>query len=257
MRQSPEASGIARSRWTLDLLRQHCPCLKKLKSRSGTWRRLRRWKLVYKRARFHLHSPDPDYTAKVERLAKARRQADKDPQQRRLLFADEVGIYRQPLVTDAWQSRGKEALKATLSHRANTRLRVVGALDSHTGQVIWHGASKVGVKALCHWLKQVREAYGPRCSLTLVWDNWPIHSHEKVLKAAEDQRIELLYLPTYAPWTNPIEKLWRKLKQEVLYLHRQADQWDLLKERVAAFLANFATGSSTLLHYVGIKALTE
>lgn len=257
MRQSPQASGLARSRWTLDLLRQHCPCLNKLKSRSGTWRRMQRWKLVYKRARLHLHSPDVDYAAKVERLAQARRQADRDPQHRRVLFADEMGVYRQPLVTDAWQRRGRQALKATLSHRANTRLRVVGALDTHTGQVIWRAAGKVGVKTLCDWLKQVRQAYGPSYDLTVVWDNWPVHYHEKVLEVAAQQRIELLYVPTYAPWTNPIEKLWRKLKQEVLYLHRQAEDWDALKDRVRSFLDGFATGSAALLRYVGIRAMTD
>ena len=28
-------------------------------------------------------------------------------------------------------------------------------------------------------------------------------------------RIEPVWLPTYAPWLNPIEKLWRWLRQEV------------------------------------------
>jgi hypothetical protein len=51
---------------------------------------------------------------------------------------------------------------------------------------------------------------------------------------------------------NPIEKLWRKLRQEVLHLHRQADDLAGLRERVLIFLRQFQDGSSELLRYVGL-----
>jgi hypothetical protein len=34
--------------------------------------------------------------------------------------------------------------------------------------------------------------------------------------------IQFVLRPPYASWCNPIEKLWRKLKQDVLHLHRRA-----------------------------------
>ena len=52
-------------------------------------------------------------------------------------------------------------------------------------------------------------------------------------------RSELLPLPTYAPWTNPIEKLWRLLKTDYLHLHRTADDWAALKRGVRTFLDQF------------------
>ncbi|MCB8937396.1 MAG: transposase [Ardenticatenaceae bacterium] len=64
--------------------------------------------------------------------------------------------------------------------------------------------------------------------------------------------VQLLPLPTYASWLNPIEKLWRWLKQEVLHLHRFSDDWPELREVVASFLDQFATGSDALLRYVGL-----
>jgi len=62
----------------------------------------------------------------------------------------------------------------------------------------------------------------------------------------------LVALPTYAPWLNPVEKLWRKLKQAVLYLHRLGDDWQGLQRHVTSFLDSFAAGSAQLLHYVGL-----
>jgi transposase len=64
--------------------------------------------------------------------------------------------------------------------------------------------------------------------------------------------IQLICLPTYASWLNPIEKLWRWLKQDVLHLHCLSQDWPALKQAVATFLDGFATGSDSLLRYVGL-----
>ena len=43
-------------------------------------------------------------------------------------------------------------------------------------------------------------------------DNWPVHFHfHPELLAALPPQITLVPLPTYAPWTNPVEKVWRWL----------------------------------------------
>jgi len=64
--------------------------------------------------------------------------------------------------------------------------------------------------------------------------------------------LQLVPLPTYASWCNPIEKLWRRLKAEVLHLHRLADDLDTLRRTVRAFLDQFQDGSEDLLRYVGL-----
>ena len=102
-------------------------------------------------------------------------------------------------------------------------------------------------------LEQVRQAYGEAPRILLIWDNWPVHYHEQVLLAASAQRIELLFLPSYAPWLNPIEKLWRKLKQEVLSLHRCSDAWPELQEQVRTFLQGYDRAAPDLLRYVGLS----
>src|SRR5258708_20840645 len=59
--------------------------------------------------------------------------------------------------------------------------------------------------------------------------------------------IHLRPFPTCASWTNPMEKLWRKPKQEELHLHRPADRLDELRQRVCTFLDQFGHGSLDLL----------
>jgi transposase len=63
--------------------------------------------------------------------------------------------------------------------------------------------------------------------------NWPVHFHGSVQDhlAARNGRIRLLPLPTYAPWTNPVEKLWLKLTRELLTQHPCGTCWPELKEK--------------------------
>lgn len=59
-------------------------------------------------------------------------------------------------------------------------------------------------------------------------------------------------MPTYAPWRNPIEKVWRKLYAEVLHLHRWADQWEALQAAVQTWLDQGREPSTTLLCSCGV-----
>jgi len=87
----------------------------------------------------------------------------------------------------------------------------------------------------------------------VIQDNWNIHTHPDVMTAlAGYPRIKPVWVPTYAPWLNPIEKLWRWVRQDILKLHRWVEDWPLVKQRVRHFLDQFAHGSQDLLRYVGL-----
>ena len=92
----------------------------------------------------------------------------------------------------------------------------------------------------------------PTQRLIVVWDNWQTHLSADVLDCAANEAIESLWLPTSAPWTNPIEKLWRWLRQELLPQHRWATAWKTLLAQLAAFFDRFTDGSLALLRYVGL-----
>lgn len=59
----------------------------------------------------------------------------------------------------------------------------------------------------------------PTGSMYVAWDNVDTHEDdevEEVVRAAAG-RLILLYLPTYSPWLNPIEMLWRHFRREVTH----------------------------------------
>lgn len=226
-----------------------------LRSVSGVWRRLAKWGLPYKRSRDHLHSPDPAYVAKMLAVSVARLEALLSPTTHAVLYADEFTVYRQPVAGSAYSPRGRGGHHQPLAQRsacANTHRRIAGALDAVTGRVVIHQTTTFKSEQVIRFLSRIRAAYGPEPAITLIWDNWPNHKLDVVTAAAATLRITLLFLPTYAPWTNPIEKLWLWLKADVLRLHAHSDAWGTLRERVTAWLAQFAHGSLALLRYVGL-----
>ena len=241
--------------WTLALAREHCPELSGLKTIGGVLRRLGLWRISWKCGRVHLTSPDPEYESKVAAIRAIRAAALEEPERLRVLFADEASYYRLPHAGRTWHSRGGGGhAQPTAPHTAgsNTRRRIVATLDVQDGRVLFQTGSRIGIKALCAFLRRIRRHYGDELRLVIIWDNWPLHYHPEVLRVAGEQRIELLYTPTYAPWTNPIEKLWKKLRHDVLRLHRYSGNWKQLGARVDRYLGKLGGANPALLRYVGL-----
>jgi len=138
---------------------------------------------------------------------------------------------------------------------SNTQTRVVAVLNAVTGQVTYWQRSKIGAEALVLFYAQIRSVYPDASQIYVAQDNWPVHKLDLVYQALQLQRLTLLFLPTCASWLNPIEKLWRWLKQDVLHLHRLAAQLKKLRQQVLAFLDQFKNGSDDLLRYVGLLSV--
>ncbi len=281
LHRDPHACGLDRSRWRLEDLLAQCPWLR-LRTPQGLGHLLARLGISYKRARAYLHSPDPDYVAKLAAVAAARQRAQADPTQHILLYLDELTLYRQPTLERAWAAHGREQALARRSYRSDTRTRIVGALNATTGTVHSLRAETISVATLARFFHDVVAAYPEATTITVVLDNWSNHFHPDLLVAlapqqspfpflvpanwstapsatAQRQRgtwqlpIQLLPLPTYASWANPIEKVWRKLRQDLGHLHPWADDLPQLRATVDAWLATAHHPSPDLLRYVGLS----
>jgi transposase len=243
-------SGPAPSRWTLRTMRASVDWLTDY-TLSGVWRVLQGCALGLHNSCARLFSPDPDYASKVRRLHRCLRDAARHPDTVVALFLDEFGYQRWPEVAPTW---GGEAAVAQRAGN-NQQWRTIGALNALTGQVNYLDGYIVGRQQVIQFYARLNRSYPEKVGLIyVIQDNWNIHTHPDVLSAlAEYPRIQPVWLPTYAPWLNPIEKLWRWLRQDILKMHRWVEDWPHVKQRVHDFLDQFAHGSAALLRYVGLK----
>jgi DDE superfamily endonuclease len=275
--RAPEVVGQPGSRWTLKTVRAACRWMAEM-SLSGVCRTLKRFGIRLKRGRDHVHSPDVHYVEKLADIIAAMEEAINSDGRVVIVFLDEFSFYRQPILGRDYCAIGRKTQPlAERSLQSDRSGRIIGGLNALSGQTTSLIASKIGLNQMVKFWQELCAAYPEAEVIYVVVDNWPIHFHPDVLAALEPQRtswelktppswptepsprakrlnlpIQLLPLPTYASWCNPIEKVWRWLKQELLSLHRYADDWPTLKQKVKEFLDRFRNGSEELLRYVGL-----
>jgi hypothetical protein len=250
--QAPENFGWNRSRWQLDLIEKSCGWLQGY-SPSGIWRVLRSLRVKYKRGQQHLHSPDPEYREKQALAQACVQQAREQPQSTATLYLDEFSYYRWPTLAPAYAPAGRIQPLAELKPRYNTRHRLILAMDVSRGRVIYRQRAHIDLPQLVAFMADIQQAFPEVTVIYVIQDNWHnVHFHPRQIEAAARLGISLIPLPFYAPWLNPVEKVGRKLRQEIIHMHRQGDDWDHLKLRVSGFLDQFAFGSNELLRYVGL-----
>lgn len=271
--QSPQVYGFEQSRWSLKNLLFVCSYLG-VKSNSSLWNWLRKWRIRYQRGRCHVHSPDEYYKEKMAYIKTTIKGAS--PENSVFLCLDELTIYAHPTVASAY---GKEQPLAKQGLQSNKSMRIIGVLNLLTGKVNYFIRNKISIATIYAFYENLVKTY-PNKQIYIIQDNWPVHYHPDVLAALQTQEfpygypipaswknlkpnkkyigknlpIKLLALPTYASWLNVIEKLWKKLKQELIHMHPYKDQFDLLKNKVANWLDKYTTDSrhEDLRKYVGL-----
>lgn len=255
LEHTPDEYGFQQSRWSLRVLRQALGCLQAhYRSLSGLWYLLQRLPLHLKRGRQFTDSPDLWFRKKIRRLRGVLGYCRAHRHNAVLLSVDEFSFFRQPLVKKAWWKVGRrEQPPVTRSQKTNTRGRIVGAVNCVTGTVTYAMGSKITVSKFCAFLNALREQYPLPVTLYLVLDNWPtVHKHDTTVALMDDLAITPVWIPTYTPEANPIERVWWKLSDEVLAHHRYSDAWDTLKARVPSWFDQFRQPSETILRLVGL-----
>ncbi len=275
--QDPGSVNEHQTRWTLRSLGQVVPWLEGL-SLPGIHQIFSRLGLSYKRAREYLRSPDTDYAEKLSRIKQALEEARENPETCVVVYQDEFGFNLQPRVAKDWAETGTKCPLARQSYLPEETCYGIGALNPHTGDVVYQQVKSCTVVALHTFYTQICQRYPNAERIYLIQDNRAIHFHanlraallpqttrfvrptppnwsekpSKKIGKLEKLPIEILQLPTYACWTNPIEKLWRWARQAVIHLHRLSNDWTALQEKVSDFMEQFKGGSQELLHYVGL-----
>jgi transposase len=96
------------------------------------------------------------------------------------------------------------------------RYNVLAALNAVTHEVIRvANHSYINAESVCALLRQIAAADLPR-PITLVLDNARYQRCQLVQSLARSLHIELLFLPSYSPNLNLIERLWKFIKKECL-----------------------------------------
>ena len=128
-----------------------------------------------------------------------------------------------PTVRRTWAPKGRTPL---LHHRTRSHKKVsaIGALTlspkrRHLGLYLhWHPDRNITQRELLVFLRDLRAHLAG--AIILVWDRLAAHRAAAArLREASCRRIEIEWLPPYAPELNPVEYLWSNCKYHRLANH--------------------------------------
>lgn len=155
-----------------------------------------------------------------------------------LLFGDEASFPPWGTLTYTWARRGQQPKVKTSGKR--TGYKVFGVIDSFTGRLLYQGQEgRLNSATSIALLQRVLE-HTTR-PIILMQDGARYHTSAETTAffAQQTTRLQVFQLPTYSPDSTPIEKLWKKIKQQDTHLH-YFPTFEALTEKVEQALLTFA-----------------
>ena len=206
---SPTDEGYEFSNWTVPRLAAHLERGLGLDVHPETVRQaLHRLRFSHTRPRRQLPE-DPGYAETIRRIDRAVSEVGAETT---VLFQDETELHRFPPLRGAWSPVGEQAEVAVPDQ--NGKLALYGALDVLTGETIMADYPKGRSDHTISFLGTVLDRV--EGEVLLVWDNASHHTSRPVeAYVAEHDRLRVLPLPKRSPEDNPVEDLWRALKNTV------------------------------------------
>lgn len=126
------------------------------------------------------------------------------------------------------------------------RYSVLGAVETRNHDLVTiQTTGSVNAGTVCELIRKLDKSY-PGEELTLVMDNARYQYNIQVQELAESLKIELLYLPSYSPNLNLIERVWKLVKSKCLRNHYYED-FESFRSAIDSFLISLRDKNRPLL----------
>jgi len=228
LKKAPRAYGWCRTRWSCATLAMTLQTKHGIAVSAETVRRwLHEIGWVWKRAKLAAKDDDPQ---RVERLAWIRLHHENLQAHEVMVFADELDIHLLPKVGAAWMLQGTQ--EEIMTPGTNEKHYLAGALHLATGKVLYCLGPRKNNGLFRDLLTLLDTTYrAPAVTrISVVVDNYCIHKAKAVKQwLASHPRFELLWLPTYCPRANPIERAFGDVHDKCTRNHTRKRLRDLVQ----------------------------
>ncbi len=165
-----------------------------------------------------------------------------------VLFGDEASFPQWGSLSYTWAPIGKQPIVETSGKRKS--YKVFGLIDYFTGKFFSKGhQGKLNGGSYIAFLKEVLSK--TRKSIILIQDGAPYHKSKAVKDfITSEDRLTVYTLPSYSPDYNPIEKLWKKIKEKGVHM-KYFPTFEELTNTVEIMLNVFDNTSKEVLSLFG------
>jgi transposase len=167
-----------------------------------------------------------------------------------ILFGDEASSPQWGTLSYTWAKKGRQPSVKTSGIRKS--YKVFGLIEYFSGRFFCAGhEGRLNSESYAAFLKKVLKTAGKH--VILIHDRAPYHRSRamKTFFEKHRRRITVYELPSYFPDYNPIEMLWKKIKEKETHLHYFLT-FQSLKDRVNEALVHFENLKDEVLSLFGL-----
>ena len=191
----------------------------------------------YQKARFSPDKGDPEKRRQWLEIRWPEIMKTAEEKNALILFGDEASFPQWGTLSYTWAKKGKQPVSKTCGIRKS--YKVFGLIEYFSGRFFFKGhEGRLNSDSYAGFLKEVMKK--TRKHLILVHDRAPYHKSRamKDFYKKHENRLTVFRLPSYSPDYNPIEQLWKKIKEKETHLH-YFPTFESLVKRVSDGLLRF------------------
>lgn len=141
--------------------------------------------------------------------------ANQEKENSAIYFLDAVHPTLNAKPSYGWMRKGKP--KTLLTSGSRKRVNIQGAVDIQNQDVITLSSESINANSTISLLTKIRDKNTHRAKIYVILDNAKSHHSKKVkVWLSWNKRIELVFLPSYSPNLNIIERLWKFMNKKVI-----------------------------------------
>lgn len=168
------------------------------------------------------------------------------PADETICFIDSLHPTHNVQLSYGWIRKGTE--RVLPSNTGRKRINITGALDITSYKVFYQEDVTVNAQSTLNFFEKLEGFYSQKKVIHLFCDNARYFRNKQVTEYLKNSRIKLHFLPPYSPNLNPIERLWKWMKESVIY-NLYYEEFSGFKKAIFGFfeMLNFACSKSTLI----------
>ena len=133
-----------------------------------------------------------------------------------VFFVDAVHPVHNSMAAYGWMKKGE--FRELSSNTGRSRLNIHGAMNAETLETtVITSEDNVNAHSTIELLKYLETLYPRASKIYVILDNARYHYCKAVQAYVTHSKIQLIFLPSYSPELNLIERLWRLFNKHILY----------------------------------------
>lgn len=156
-----------------------------------------------------------DQEKQKEWLAEYEKLRQELPTEETICFIDGVHPTHNVESAYGWIKKGER--KEIPANTGRSRLNLSGAIDVISHNILIQEDQTLNAESTIEFFQRVEKAYPGKQKIHVFCDNAPYYRNKAVKEFLKTSKIRLHFLPPYSPNLNPIERLWKWMKERVIY----------------------------------------